>query len=104
MTVNIREVVEGIQYQGADEIITYTLDVAAIGATPSSPVVVVKDVFGETTVTATVMPTGSPSVAGSVITLPPLKLLTAGREYRVEVKYVIGGNTLENYIPVQAQE
>ena len=50
------------------------------------------------------MPTNSPTVNGNVITLSPLKLLTAGVLYRVEVKYTISGNILENYFHVQAQE
>lgn len=101
---NSREVLEGVQYQGEDESIAYTLDVTAIGSSPSSVAVVVKDVTNATTVTATVMPTGSPSVAGNVITLPALKLLTAGVLYRVEVKYTISNNILESYFYVQAQE
>ena len=102
--INDREVVEGKQFQGEDESIAYTLDVGAVGSSPSSVAVVVKDVTAGTVVTSTVMPTGSPSVAGDVITLPALKLLTAGRLYRVEVKYTIANNILESYFYVQGQE
>lgn len=98
-----REVIEGKQYQGVDEIIAYTLNVAAVGV-PSSPVVVVKDVTAGSVVTSAVMPVNVPSVDGAVITLSPLKFLTAGHLYRVEVKYVIEANTLESYFYVQAQE
>lgn len=101
---NSREVLEGVQYQGADESIAYTLDVTAVGSSPSSVSVVVKDVTNSATVTATVMPTGSASVSSNVITLPALKLLTAGVLYRVEVKYTISGNILESYFYVQGQE
>lgn len=100
---NSREVLEGKQYQGEDESIAYTLDVSAIGSSPSSVSVVVKDVTNGTVVTSTVMPTGSPSVSGNVITLPALKLLTAGVLYRVEVMYTISGNILESYFYVQGQ-
>lgn len=103
-SINDREVLEGKQYQGVDESIAYTLDVSAVGSSPSSIAVVVKDVTNGTTVTATVMPTGSSSVSGNVITLPALKLLTAGILYRVEVKYTINGNILESYFYVQGQE
>lgn len=103
MSDNIREVAEGRQYQGEDESIAYTLDVSAVGSSPSSVSVVVKEAFAGTPVTATVMPTNSPTVNGNVITLSPLKLLTAGVLYRVEVKYTISGNILENYFHVQAQ-
>lgn len=98
-----REVIEGKQFQGVDEIIAYTVDVTAVGV-PALPVVVVKDVAAGSVVTSTVMPINVPSIDGSVITLSPLKLLTAGRLYRVEVKYVVNANTLESYFYVQAQE
>jgi hypothetical protein len=102
-----REVIEGRQFQGEDEIIAYTLDVGAIAqaiGVPTSPVVVVKDVAAGSVVTSTVMPLNVPTVDGSVITLSPLRALTAGRLYRVEVKYVVEANTLESYFYVQAQE
>lgn len=102
-SIDSREVLEGKQYQGEDESIAYTLDVSAIGSSPSSVSVVVKDVTNGTVVTSTVMPTGSPSVSGNVITLPALKLLTAGVLYRVEVMYTISGNILESYFYVQGQ-
>ena len=102
--INEREVQEGKQYQGVDEIISYTLDVTAVGSSPTTPTVVVKDVTNGTTVTATVMPTNSPTVNGNVITLSPLRSLTADVLYRVEVKYVLSGNTLESYFLVQGQE
>ena len=103
-SINDREVLEGKQYQGVDESIAYTLDVSAVGSSPSSVSVVVKDVTNGTVVTSTVMPTGSASVSGTVITLPALKLLTAGVLYRVEVKYTISNNVLESYFYVQGQE
>ena len=103
MSDNIREVAEGRQYQGEDESIAYTLDVSAVGSSPSSVSVVVKEAFTGEAVTATVMPTNSPTVNGNVITLSALKLLTAGVLYRVEVKYTISGNILENYFEVMGQ-
>lgn len=102
-SINDREVLEGKQYQGEDESIAYTLDVTAVGSSPTSVAVVVKDITNDETVTATVMPTGSASVSGNVITLPALKLLTADVLYRVEVKYTISGNILESYFYVQGQ-
>lgn len=104
-SINDREVLEGKQYQGVDESIAYTLDVGTIaaGSSPSSVAVVVKDITNAATVTSTVMPTGSPSVSGDVITLPALTLLTAGILYRVEVKYTLDGNVLESYFYVQGQ-
>lgn len=103
-SINDREVQEGKQYQGVDESIAYTLDVSAVGSSPSAVAVVVKDMTNGAVVTTTVMPTGSASVSGNVITLPALKFLTAGVLYRVEVKYIIAGNILESYFYVQGQE
>jgi hypothetical protein len=101
MANNSREVLEGRLYQGEDEEIVRTMTVSS---TASSVSVVVKDWTNGTGVTSTVMPTGSPSVSGHVITLPKLKSLTAGVLYRVEVKYTISGNVLEDYHYVQGQE
>lgn len=102
-----REVREGKQNQGVDESIAYTITTTPWGGTPSSVSVVVKDVSdpaAPSVVTATVMPTGSASVAGDVITLPALKLLTAEHLYKVEVMFTSGGNVLECYLMVEATE
>lgn len=98
-----REVLEGVQRQGEDEVIAYTLDVSAIGAAPSSPVVVVKDVTAGSVVTSTVMPVNAPTADGAVITLSPLRSLVIDHLYRVEVTYNLAGNTLESYFFVQAE-
>ena len=106
MATNRREVVEGVQYQGVDEAIGYTVDVSALMPTPSDApsavAVVVKDDHG-TAVTATTMPTNAPTVADGVIALSPLRALVAGVLYRVEVQYTIAGNVLESYFYVQAE-
>lgn len=103
--MNSRAVTEGAQRQGEDEIIVYTLNVAANGSTPTGVAVVVKDKRDDyADVTATVMPSGSAMVAGNVISLPPLRALTAGRIYRVEVKYTLdNGNTLEDFFEIVAE-
>jgi hypothetical protein len=101
MNAKIHEVVEGIQYQGVDEEITYDIDTANWGGSPSSVTVVVKDVANNyADVTATVMPAGSPSVSSDTITLPELKSLTMDKHYRIEVKFTISGNIMECYVPV----
>ena len=41
--------------------------------------------------------TGSASVSGDVITTPLISGLVNGTQYRVEVKWVVGGNTFETY-------
>lgn len=99
-----REVAEGTQPVGEDEEVVFTVDVTNWGDSPTSPSVVVKNLNADTDVTSTVMPTGSPSVNGNVITLPTIKLLTKNISYRIEVKFTIGGNVLECYIPIGAEE
>jgi hypothetical protein len=99
---NVRELIESPLYQGEDEIIVHIVDVSANG-TPTSPVVVVKNASTGADVTATVMPTNSPTISGQTIVLSPLRNLTAGTLYRVEVRHVISGNTLENYFHVHGQ-
>lgn len=101
-----REVAEGTVGQGVDEIIAYTIDVSNWGNLHASPniTVVVWDDTG-TNVTSIVMPSGTPSAVGNVITLPPLKLLTANTSYRVEVKFTeSGNNVLECILPVAGEE
>lgn len=99
-----REVLEGVQYQGEDEIIAYTVDVSNIDSNPASVSVVVKD-DGDNVVTSTVMPSGSASVSGDVITLPALQSLKRDVEYQVEVKFTPDdGNTYEVYFSVVGQE
>lgn len=92
-----REVAEGTQPQGVDEIITYTIDVSNWESTPSVSSVVVKQVSDGSDVTATVMPAGSESVSGDIITLKPLKSLTADVRYKVEVLFTAGGSTYETF-------
>jgi hypothetical protein len=99
-----RELVESPVEQGVDESITWTVDVSNVGSSPTSPSV---DVFATddlaTSVKSTVMPSGTPSVSGDVITLPELTALTAGTNYRVEVKFTVGGGApFEVYFIVKA--
>lgn len=98
-----RAIKESPLSQGEDEIITYTLDTTPWGNSPTSVAVVVFDVTGAvatsgwTDVTTTVMPVNSPSVVGNVITLSPLKLLTDGHIYRIEIRFTCSGNQFETY-------
>lgn len=102
MATRDREVLEGVQMQGEDEVIGYTLNVAALGEFPTDLSVVVYDDQRQD-VTATVMPVNAPYPTGAVISLSPLRNLTAGVLYRVEVAYIIDGNKLESYFYVQGE-
>lgn len=95
-----REIREGRQVQGVDESIVYTLTTTPWGSSPGSISVKVYTMSPSgtrTDVTSTVMPTGSASAVGDVISLPALKLLTAGTLYRVEIKFTCSGNIFEAY-------
>jgi hypothetical protein len=101
-----REFTQSPIEQGTEEEIAYTLDTTPWGASPS---VVVPKVFDVTygareDVTATMMPAGSASVVGNVITLPKLKSLVAGHTYRLEVKFTSGGNIFEAWGVVRAED
>ena len=94
----------GKYYQGNDEAIIYSVTTTSWGSNPTSVVVKAYDVTGgiRTDVTDTVL-SGSASTVGDVITLPAVTGLTAGKGYRIEVKFTSGGNTFEPYIEIIAE-
>jgi hypothetical protein len=94
----------GKYYQGNDEAIIYSVTTTSWGSTPTNVSVKAYDVTGgtRTDVTSTVL-SGNATVVGDVITLPALTGLTAGKGYRVEVKFTSGGNTFEPYLEIQAE-
>jgi len=103
MTDSIREVVEGLQTQGEDEEITYTIDSTPWGDAPTSPTVVVKDEqddFNDVTVTVA---TGVASANGNIISTPEIHSLTAGKIYRVEVLFTLAGNAVEAFFRIKAE-
>lgn len=98
-----RAIIEDVQKQGVDEEIVYTITTTPWGSSPTSPSAVVKDLSDDSDVTSTVMPAGSASAAGDVITLPVLKALTDGSRYRVEIKFSVSGNILECWFEVRGE-
>jgi|GEM_PF-3224494 hypothetical protein len=75
-----REVLESPKVQGVNEARAYTFDFTDAGVvTVSSPVAKVYQ--DGVDVTATVMPTGSASLVGLVLTTPLLRNLEAGQVY-----------------------
>lgn len=98
-----RNVNEGIKYQGVDEEQEYTVTTTPWGSSPSNVTVVVKDITaGFVDVSAAVL-SGSPNVVGDVITTPKVKSLTAGRAYRMEIKFTSGRNIYECYVGIIAE-
>ena len=98
-----REVVEGNQVQGINEVIAYSIDTANWGGSPTNVSAVVKKVSDGLDVTSTVMNPNSPSVSTDTITLSPLDTLTEGEVYRVEVQFDIGTDTFECFFYVRAE-
>ena len=103
MTVSIREVVEGIQYQGEDERIIYTINTDAVGDGPTSPILTVKDESNDFADVTSAVAGGSASAVGNIITLPVIHSLTAGKFYRCEVKFDLGGNEMEPFFRIRGE-
>jgi hypothetical protein len=95
---NIREFKESPMEQGTDERLAYRLTTTPWGSSPSNPVATLYSVANGayTDVTATNM-TGSSSAVGDVITTPLIHSLAAGTEYRLEIQFVVSGNTFEPF-------
>jgi len=87
------------QYPGAT--VTYTVTVAGANAPSSISAVVYKN---GSDVTATVMPSGSHSASGQVITLKPLTALVANTDYSIIVTATIAGNTEQIKLVVQGTD
>lgn len=99
---NQRKIKESPWYQGEDEQIAYTIDTSPWGGSPSSLTVVLKD--GDTDVSGTKL-SGSASAASDTITTPVVQSLTAGKKYRLEVKWTDGNsNVLEAWGEIIAEE
>lgn len=81
--------------QGVDEQIVYQFTTTNWGSSPTSITAVAKDNSDLSDVTSTVFPTNNPSASSDVISLSPLKTLTSGTDYRIEVKFTAGGNVFE---------
>ena len=97
-----REIVEGRQKQGVDEEVYYSLTTTPWGSDPSSVSVKAYTMPDRTDVTSTVL-SGDASTTGDVITLPKCSGLTAGTEYRIEVKFTCSSNVLEAHATIQAE-
>jgi hypothetical protein len=91
-----RGAVEGTQYQGPGETITWAVVVAGT-AVSVAPALVMDEGID---VTTAVMPTGSTIIQDDAIQFPPLKNLTLNHGYRISTHYSDGLNTLEVYFNV----
>ena len=101
--MSILECAEGLRYQTSDETRAYSITTTNLVSSPTSPTAVVYDeTLNGTDVTSTVMPSGTHTVSGDVITLKPLTALTKKHTYRIEVKWTVGSNIFERFFRVEA--
>ena len=89
--------------QGADEQIAYTLTTTPWGTSPSSVSVTAYDKSNEYADVSSTVLSGSASATNDVITTPVVKSLTAGNDYRIEIKFTTGGNVMECYFELEAR-
>lgn len=94
---------EGIQVQGTREEIVRSVTFTGASSV-SAPTVAVYRTDTGADVTATVMPTGSPAVAGIKVTLPKLKVLTDGLTYRHIVLATVDGGLRAAVLDVIAKD
>jgi hypothetical protein len=87
-----REFKESPLSQGPDERVAYDLNTLPWGGTPTSPTVVIKQNGRDRSAD---LLTGAAAINGDVITTPLVIDLTRGKKYRLEVKWINSGNTLE---------
>ena len=96
-----REIKESPFYQRSDEQIAYTITVPTSWGTSSFSslsTTLYEDPDGDNTDVSATKVTGSTTASGQVITTGLVKSLTAGKKYRVEVKWTTSeSNVVECY-------
>jgi len=97
MADSTREFQESPVEQGKDERVSYTIDTALYGATVAPTGIAVYLYEGDTTDISATNLSGTYSLVGLVISTPLVISLTPGKLYRLEVQFVISGNTVEPY-------
>ena len=100
MARNIREVVEGLQHQGADEAIVYYVNTTnwAAGPTKATVKIFVSTALATNCATKLI---GSPAISGNTITTPRVTLLTAGVTYLAKVLFRTVADTKCIIMPIQ---
>jgi hypothetical protein len=105
MTVPLRQVLEGIQKQGIDESIVYTVTTTPWGNNPSNPEVTIWKKSGTSWVDVSITNLlGDPTVLGNVITLPAVHSLTIGTSYKVIVEFTLNDSVVSAYIDIIAEK
>ena len=99
-----RQVAESPLTQGKDEVIVYKLATSNWGSSPTGVEVKLFDVtagaYSDVSVTSL---SGAATVSGDEITLPAVQALSAGHDYRLEIKFTSGANTFECWLLIHAE-
>jgi hypothetical protein len=100
---SIRQTQPGQFYQGVDEEKSYTINVGNWFTAPTGASTVVKE--GTVDRSASVLRSSGSltSISGSLVTTPCMVNLTAGTDYRVEVKLEESGEILECFFFVTGE-
>ena len=102
--MSVLEIQEGLQRQTSTEVLIYRITTTNWISSPTSPSVAAFDEESGADVTSTVFPTNTPSASGDIITLSPLRALTKGRVYRIEVAFTVGSSIYECYFRVLCEQ
>ncbi len=106
--MTVRRCVPGQVYQGEDEELDYTVNVGNWTTAPTNASAVIKDSSGTDRSASNFQYSGSLGatcaiISGSLITTPCIVSLTAGSDYRVEVKWNDSGEVKECYFNITAE-
>ena len=99
--MTIRQVKGSPKPQGESEEVAYYVDTTPWGGYGSAEVVKLIDA-NENDVSLTNL-TGAPSVVGNVITTPLVVSLGRGIKYRLEIQWVLTGNTWEAFCDIHGE-
>lgn len=93
------------EQQRPDERVAYAVTIDSTYASPGTPVCALWDITdpdSPTDVTASKL-SGSAGIVGQVFTSPLVIDLIAAKKYRLEFKFVSGGNTFEPYLIIDGK-
>ena len=98
-----RQVNETDIYQGEDEKIAYRLTTTPWASSPTDITISFYDITYGGRVDASSLLSGAASVSGDIITCPTVQNLIPNRRYRLEIKFVSGGNTWEVFAIINSE-
>ena len=97
MAEDVRELSESPIEQGVDERISYRLDTTTWGGGPTPTSVAVSIYDSNRTDLSSTKLSGAASIADEYVSTPLVVDLEDGKLYRLEIKFVVSGQTFEPY-------